>query len=61
MDVVTLMYKFIEYSDHYSKVSGNLWQYCRDKPNATLLDSKSFKSKIDITRSIPVDGNTKNV
>ena len=55
------MYNFIEYSGHYSKVSGNLWQYCRDKPNATLLDSQSFKSKIDITRSIPVDGNTKNV
>ena len=24
------MYNLIEYSDNYLKISGNLWQYCRD-------------------------------
>ena len=24
------MYNLIEYSDNYSKTSGNLWQYCKD-------------------------------
>ena len=35
-----------EYSDNYSKISGSLWQYGRDKPNATFTNSKSFKYKI---------------
>ena len=26
------MYNLIEYSDAYSKTSGSLWQYYRDKP-----------------------------
>ena len=26
------MYNLIEYSDHYSKTSGGLWQYCKDIP-----------------------------
>ena len=26
------MYNLIEYSDTYSKTSGSLWQYYRDKP-----------------------------
>ena len=26
------MYNLIEYSDNYSKTSGSLWQYYRDKP-----------------------------
>ena len=25
------MHNFIEYSDSYSKASGSLWLYCRDK------------------------------
>ena len=31
-DVVMPMYNLIEYSDNYSKTSGRLWQYYRDKP-----------------------------
>ena len=26
------MYILIEYSDNYSKISGSLWQYCKDIP-----------------------------
>ena len=26
------MYNLIEYSDNYSKISGSLWQYCKDIP-----------------------------
>ena len=26
------MYNLIEYSDNYSKISGILWQYCKDIP-----------------------------
>ena len=51
----------IEYSDNYSKLSGSLWQYYRDEPNANLTDSESFKSKIKITGNTPADGNTKDV
>ena len=26
------MYNLIEYSDNYSKISGSLWQYCKEIP-----------------------------
>ena len=29
IDIVVLMYNLIEYSDNYSKTSGNLWKYCK--------------------------------
>ena len=32
IDIVMPMYKLIEYSDNYSKTSGNLWQYCKEIP-----------------------------
>ena len=51
----------IEYSNNYSKTSGNLWQYYKDEPNGNLADSESFKSKIKITGKTPDDGNTINV
>ena len=38
----------------------SLWQYYRDEPNNNL-NSKSFKSKIEITRNTPADGNTKDI
>ena len=41
-----LIYDLIEYSVNYSKISGSLWQYYRDKPNENLTDSESFESKI---------------
>ena len=55
------MYNFIEYSDNYSKISANLWQYYRDKLNNNLADSKSFKSKTKITGKTPTAGNKKDV
>ena len=32
IDAVMPMYNLIEYSDNYSKASGNFWQYNRDEP-----------------------------
>ena len=58
IDIVMSMYKLIEYSDNYSKISGSLWQYCKDIPavdddgdivifnGANDTDSFNFKSKI---------------
>ena len=45
-DIVMLIYDLIEYSVNYSKISGSLWQYYRDKPNENLTDSESFESKL---------------
>ena len=44
------MCNLIEYSDNYSNISGNLWQFKRDKVPAKNVDlsidnSKSFKYK----------------
>ena len=61
INIVMAMYNLIEYSDNYSKTSGNLWQYYKDEPNGNLADSESFKSKIKITGKTPDDGNIKNV
>ena len=55
------LYDLIEYSNNYSKTSGNLWQCYRDKPSTTLTDSKSFKSKVKITGKTPAARNTKDV
>ena len=52
------MYNLIEYSDSYSKTSGNLWQYCKDIPAVdnndaivsfaenNVTDSSNFKAKM---------------
>ena len=32
IDIVMPIYNLIEYSDNYSRTSGNLWQYCKDIP-----------------------------
>ena len=61
IDIVIPMYNLVEYSDNYSKTSGNLWQYYKDDPNDNLANSKSFKSKVKITGKAPVAGNTKDV
>ena len=59
IDIVMPMYNLIEYSDIYSKTSGNLWQYCKGIPavndngdvvefnGANATDSFNFKAKID--------------
>ena len=68
IDVVMLMYNVIEYSNNYSRTSGSLCQYYRDKPalnDAGALanfpgGSASFKYKQKVTGSAGNDG-TKNV
>ena len=55
------MYNLIEYSNNYSKTSGNLWQYYKDEPHDNLSDSESFKSIVKITGNTPNNGNTKVV
>ena len=71
IDIVMPMYKLIEYSDNYSKTSGNLWQYCKDIPTvnnnddivnfngANATDSFNFKAKI--TGQANDDGDIENV
>ena len=61
IDIVMPMYNLIEYSDNYSKISGSLWQYYRNKTNENLVDSESFKSKIKIAGKTPAAGNEKGV
>ena len=34
IDIVMPMYNLIEYSDNYSKTSGNLWRYSKEIPTA---------------------------
>ena len=61
------MYNSIEYSDNYSKTSGSLWQYYRDKPalgaNDNIADFPSnnnnsilFKFKTKIAGRTENDG-----
>ena len=61
IDIVMPMYNLIEYSDNDSKTSGSLWQYYKDDPNDTIIQSKSFKSKIKITGKAHAAGITKDV
>ena len=48
IDVVMPMYNLTEYSDNYSKISGDLSQYYRDDPNDKIIQSESFKYKSKI-------------
>ena len=61
IDIVMPMYKLIEYSDNYTKITGSLWQYCKDIPapnnanNAIIIfsednitDSFSLKQKSQV-------------
>ena len=42
MDVAIPKYNLIKYSDNYSKLSENLWRYCKDEPfiddNDNIID-----------------------
>ena len=65
------MYNLIEYSDNYSKISGSLWQYCKDIPavnnngNITNFNeangTDSFNSKAKITGQTDDNGEIDNV
>ena len=61
IDIVMQMHNLIEYSNNYPKTSGSLWQYYKDEPTDNLANCKSFKSKVKITGSTPVGGNTEDV
>ena len=66
-----LMYNVIEYSHNYSKTSGSLWQYCKERPavnNASnIIDFTStsttdlFKFKSKITGQTNNDGEINGV
>ena len=51
------MYNLIDYSNNYSKTSGSLWQYYRDKPNDNIANFESLKAKI--TEKTPDNDNKK--
>ena len=65
------MYNLIEYSDNYSKTSGNLWQYCKEIPavdnNGDIADfsgtnaTDSFNFKTKITGQTNNNGRIDNV
>ena len=42
IDIVMPMYNLIKYSDNYSKTSGGLWKYCKDRSavnnNGNIVD-----------------------
>ena len=69
--IVMPMYNLTEYSDNNSKISGSLWQYCKDIPavnnngdivdfnGANVTDSFNFKAKI--TGQTDDDGEINNV
>ena len=61
IDIAMPMYNLTEYSDYYSENFGSLWQYYKDNPRNDVTGSKSFKSKVKITKETPDDGNTKYV
>ena len=50
IDAVMPMYDLIEYSNYYSKISGSLWQYCKDIPVANSNGDIYF-NKTSVTES----------
>ena len=50
IDIIMPMYNLIEYTDAYSKSSGNLWRYYRDETalfvNGNIIASFKFKQQI---------------
>ena len=64
--IVMPMYNLTEYSDNNSKISGSLWQYCKDIPavnnNGDIVDfnganvTPSFNFKATITGQTDDDG-----
>ena len=71
IDIIMPKYNLIEYSDNYSEISGNLWQYYKDIPavndNGDIVafngdnDSDSFKFKAKITGKANNDGEINDV
>ena len=61
LEFVLPIHNLIEYSNNCSKTSGNLWQYYRNDPNDNIVESESFKFKINIAGKTSAAGNTKDV
>ena len=55
------MYNLIEYSNNYAKKSGSLSKYYKDDQNHNIVQSESFKLKINITGKNPGADNKKDV
>ena len=65
------MYNLTENSDNYSKISGSLWQHCKDIPTVNNTDNifnfneanatDSIDSKAKITGKTDNDGKIDNV
>ena len=53
--------KLIEYSNNYLKTSGSFLQYYRDNSDDNIVNSDSFKFKIQVTGKTPAAGNIKDV
>ena len=61
------MYNLIEYSDNYWKISGSLWQYCKEIPavnnegNIIIFDrtndTDSFNFKLNIIGKTAANNN----
>ena len=47
LDVVMPMYNLLEYSKHYIKATGSLWNYYRDEPNSDTDDNEIMHSIIN--------------
>ena len=59
LDVVMPMYKLLEYSKDYRKITRSLWNYCRDEPSNLLSsNSESFKYKTNIVGKTPEDNDS---
>ena len=67
VDVAISMYNYNYYSDNYSKISGNLSQYCRDQPaltnngDVTDFNKGNVNSSFDIKEKITGQGQTGNI
>ena len=51
IDIVVPMYNLIQYSENYSKVSGSLWQYCKDIPAVNNNDDIVDFNEVNATDS----------
>ena len=70
LDIAMSMHNLLEYSDHYSMISGSLWNYYRDKIDyvgvvVNASDGKSFEYKTKIvggtSERLPQPGNPRDL
>ena len=73
LDIVMPMYNLLEYSKNYEETSGSLFNYYRDEPskliigdgnnaiNISIRNSKSFDYKTEITGSLDIGEDEKDV